>query len=121
MTPGERFARAFAAKDHDAIRDVLAENIDFRGMTPRSFWEAASTDQVLQVLFDNWVDANDHIDALEYVEQGADVADTHHVAYRLAISTPDGPHVLEQQAYYRSDGGRMTYLRVMCSGFRPTS
>jgi SnoaL-like protein len=121
MTLGERFARAFAAKDRDTIRALLAEDIDFRGMTPRRFWEATSPDGVLDVLFANWVEDSDHVDGLEYVEQGADVVDTHHVAYRLAISTPDGPHLMEQQAYYRAEDGRMSYLRVMCSGFRPTA
>lgn len=31
----------------------------------------------------------------------------------------DGAHVAEQQAYHRSVDGRITYLRVLCSGFRP--
>lgn len=27
-----------------------------------------------------------------------------------------GPHEVEQQVYYREDGGRLLYLRVMCWG-----
>ena len=38
----------------------------------------------------------------------------------LALRTPDGAHTAEQQAYYRGEDERITHLRVMCSGFRPT-
>jgi hypothetical protein len=34
------------------------------------------------------------------------------------VTTPDGPHLVEQQAYYSADD-RIHYLRVLCSGFRP--
>jgi hypothetical protein len=34
-TAGETFARAVAAKDSTGLRAVLADTIDFQGMTPR--------------------------------------------------------------------------------------
>ena len=32
---------------------------------------------------------------------------------------PDGEHVVEQQAYYRTEAGRIKWLRIMCSGAMP--
>jgi hypothetical protein len=117
-TVGLRFATALAAKDVDAIRGLLAEDIDFKALTPRKFWEATDPDAVIDVLLGNWFQPDDHIDALVDVTEDA-VEDTGRVGYRLAITTPDGPHTLEQQAYYRTDGDRIGYVRLVCSGYRP--
>lgn len=121
MSLGEQFAEAFAGKDTDALREVLAPDVDFKGLTPRRLWEADGPDQVLEILLGQWVADRDTVTGLLSVNAGEDVEDTHHVGYRLAITTPDGPHVMEQQAYYRSEGDRIAYLRVMCSGFRPVT
>ena len=118
---GVRLAEAIAAKDTDAVTSLLATDVDFRALTPRKFWEATRPAQVLEILFDNWFEDSDHIDALVGVAQGADVEDTHQVGYRLAITNPDGPHTVEQQAYYRTEGDRISYLRLVCSGYRPVS
>ena len=118
---GVRLAEAIAAKDSDAVTSLLAADVDFRALTPRKFWEASEPAAVLEILFDNWFEESDHIDALVDVTEGADVEDTHEVGYRLAITNPDGAHTVEQQAYYRADGDRISYLRVVCSGYRPVS
>jgi hypothetical protein len=119
--PGIDFARAVAAKDRDRLRAILADAVDFRGMTPGNFWEASTPDEVLEILFDNWFEDKDHIEELLFAEPGDDVVDRHRVSYRFRIENPDGPHECEQQMYYESDGGRITLARVMCSGFRPMS
>jgi hypothetical protein len=118
---GVRLAEAIAAKDSDAVTALLAADVDFRALTPRKFWEAARPAEVLEILFDNWFEEADHIDELVRVTQGDDVEDTHEVGYRLSITNPDGAHTVEQQAYYRTDGDRISYLRVVCSGYRPVS
>jgi hypothetical protein len=54
------------------------------------------------------------------VRDGDDVADTHAVGYRFTVRNTDGTYLVEQHAYYRCDvDGRIDYLRVLCSGFRP--
>ena len=116
---GSRFAEAIAAKDADAITALLAPDVDFRALTPRKFWEASTPADVVDVLFANWFESDDHIDALVDVTVGTPVEDTQHVGYRFAITNPDGPHTVEQQAYYRADGEQISYLRVVCSGYRP--
>jgi hypothetical protein len=94
--------------------------VDFLGLTPRRHWEADTVAEVVDIPFGHWFEEQDHIEGAEITE-GDPVADTHHVAYRLALATPDGPHVAEQQAYYRTDREQISYLRVLCSGFRPVS
>lgn len=115
---GTRFATSLAAKDSDALTALLTPDVDFLGLTPRRMWEAHAPEEVLEVLW-TWFGEEDRIDALHAVSSGEPVEDTEHVEYRLTVVTPDGPHTVAQQAYYRTDGDRIAYLRVMCSGFRP--
>jgi hypothetical protein len=46
-------------------------------------------------------------------------ADRQRVAYRFRGRNANGPFVVEQQAYYTERDGRIHYMRVLCSGFRP--
>lgn len=115
---GSRFATALAAKDSAALTDLLTPDVDFLGLTPRRMWEAHSPEEVLEILA-TWFGEQDLIDTLDEITAGQPVEDTEHVGYRLTVTTPDGPHTVAQQAYYRADGDRIAYLRVMCSGFRP--
>ena len=46
-------------------------------------------------------------------------ADRQRVACRFRGHNANGPFVVEQPAYYTEDGGRIDYMRVLCSGFRP--
>jgi hypothetical protein len=49
------------------------------------------------------------------------MVDRDRVAWRFAVTTPDGPHLVEQQAYYSTTDGRISWMRVLCSGFRPAT
>lgn len=60
---GRRFAEAIAAKDAEEITSLLAPDVDFKALTPRKFWEASTPAEVVDVLFDNWFEEQDHIDA----------------------------------------------------------
>ncbi len=118
MTLGERFARALAAKDVARLREVLAADVDFRGLTPNRNWEAQGPDAVLEILLGSWFEDKDEIRALEHVESDA-FADRERVGYRFSVSNPDGAHLVEQQAYLAGDDERIGWMRVVCSGFRP--
>lgn len=118
-SPGRRFAEGLAAKDTDALRSLLADDLDFRGLTPRREWVGTTQDAFLEAAFGSWFDDGDHIEGVE-VSEGAPVVDTSHVSYRLAIVSGGAPYTCEQQAYYRTTDGRISWLRVLCSGFRPT-
>jgi hypothetical protein len=117
-TLGERFARALAAKDFAQVTDLLHPEVDFRGMTPGRFWEASGPAQVVDEVLTSWFEDQDRIDAVVALETGS-LVDRDRVAWRFAVTTPDGPHLVEQQAYYSATDGRISWMRVICSGFRP--
>lgn len=117
-TLGADFAHALAAKDTVRLRALLHPEVDFRGMTPSRFWEAGDPDAVLEVLLGSWFEDSDTIEALERVESDA-FADRQRVGYRFAVTNADGRFVVEQQAYLAERDGRIGWMRVVCSGYRP--
>jgi hypothetical protein len=117
---GERWVAAIAGRDRASLTALLRDDIDFRGLTPRKAWEGTTPEAVADVVLGTWFDDGVRIDALEQLSEDA-VADTQRVGYRFRTTTGDGPHLIEQQAYYRADGDTIGYLRIVCSGYRPTS
>jgi hypothetical protein len=114
---GEQLARTIAAKDRDGLLAVFAPAIDFRAMTPSRIWEASSPQAVADIVFGTWLGEREHIDALEEVHVG-EVVDRDRVSYLLRVSTPGGTYLVEQQAYFDVEEDRISWLRIMCSGFR---
>ncbi|WBB79749.1 hypothetical protein O7606_27095 [Micromonospora sp. WMMD882] len=117
--PAERFVRAIAERDRLPLQALLSPDVNFRGLTPGRYWEAGSPAEVAEILFDHWFEETDHIEAITRLERGEDLADVKRVGYRFDVTNDSGPQVVEQQAYYRVSAGRLSYLRILCSGFRP--
>lgn len=117
-TLGTNFAQAFAAKDAGRIRELVHPEIDFRGLTPSRNWEASDADALVSILFESWLEDSDEVEAVESVESDS-FADRERVGYRLSVSNPDGRHLVEQQAYIEERDGRIGWMRLVCSGFRP--
>ena len=117
---GGRLARAIADKDEAALRSLLADDVDFRGLTPGRTWEGTSPDEVVDTVLGHWFEPSDRIVGAD-ISEGEVVGDTERVSYRFDLENGDGAHVAEQQVYYRPapDAERIGYLRVLCSGFRP--
>ena len=121
-TLGRRLARAIADKDEAGLRALLADDVDFKALTPGRSWEGKGPDDVVDAVFGHWFEPTDRVVAVPDVSDGETVSDTARVSYRFDLENPDGAHVVEQQAYYRpADAGaeRIDYLRVLCSGYRP--
>jgi hypothetical protein len=117
-TLGTEFAHAWAAKDAGRIRELVHPEIDFRALTPNRHWEAADVDSLIEILFGNWLEDEDHVESVESVESDS-FADRERVGYRLGVRSPDGHFLVEQQAYIEEREGRIGWMRVVCSGFRP--
>jgi hypothetical protein len=117
-TLGTDFAQAFAAKDGDRVRELVHPEIDFRGLTPNRNWEAGGADALVEILFDSWLEDSDEVQSLETVETDS-FADRERVGYRLSVRNPDGQFLVEQQAYIEERDGKIGWMRVVCSGFRP--
>jgi hypothetical protein len=115
---GAEFARALAAKDFSRLSELMHPEIDFRGMTPKRIWEASDPDMVVSAVLRQWFEESDEIETLETIETDA-FADVERVGYRFSGRNPDGPFVVEQQAYLSERDGRIGWMRVVCSGFRP--
>jgi hypothetical protein len=99
---GSRFASALAAKDADALRSLLHPQVEFRALTPRRSWDADDPQSVLDIVFGHWFEASDNIEALESVET-------------------EGSFLVEQQGYLTTgEDGRIVWMRLVCSGYRPT-
>jgi hypothetical protein len=119
-TLGAEFARALAAKDSSRILDLLHPEIDFGGLTPSRNWEATGPESVMSVLLEEWFGDSDDIEGLEELESDA-FADRQRVGYRFGVTNPDGRFLVEQQAYLSARDGRIDWMRVVCSGYRPAS
>jgi hypothetical protein len=117
---GRAFVEALGAKDFERLTTLLDPEIDFRGLTPRRAWEATGSNAVVEGILRRWFEDSDEIKQVLAVETDS-FADRERVGYRLRIHNPDGQFVAEQQAYYTARDGRITWMRVLCSGFRPFS
>jgi hypothetical protein len=117
-TTGERFARALATKDNAALCTLLADGVDFQALTPGRHWQAATPRQVVEeIILGHWFGAGDHIEELCSVTTGQ-VAEREHVAYRMRVRRSGSDYLVEQQAYYSTDGEHITWMRVLCSGYQ---
>jgi len=117
-TLGVDFAQALAAKDTSRLLDLLHPEVDFRGLTPSRAWEEHDAEAVVRMLVGQWLEADDEVTELGDIETGT-VADRERVGYRMNVRNPDGDFVFEQQAYLSGEDGRIGWMRVVCSGFRP--
>lgn len=117
-TLGHEFAEALVRKDFDGVMALLAEDVDFKALTPRRDWQASSPQAVVDDALSQWFGDSVKLDSLVAVEADS-VGDRRRVSYRFHGVNVDGPFVLEQQAYYTEADGRIDWMRVLCSGFRP--
>ena len=117
-TLGESFARALGEKDFERIIQLLHPEIDFCGLTPGRSWTAHGPEQVVGDVLTRWFEPSDEIERVQRVQSDA-FADRGRVGYRFAGRNGDGPFVVEQQAYYAERDGRIGWMRIVCSGFRP--
>jgi SnoaL-like domain len=114
---GRACADALGTKDWAAISRVLADDVDFRALTPNQFWEATGPQAVVDEVLRDWLD-DERVTGVSAVEDG-EVGDRHRVAYRIGIDGPDGPEIVEQQAYYEVADGRISWIRILCAGILP--
>jgi hypothetical protein len=115
---GEQFARALASKDRATLCTLLTEPVDFQALTPRRHWQADSPGEVGDVILGTWFGPADDIEAVLALSS-SDLPGRERVSYRLRVRNAAGVHVVEQQAYYNTEAGRISWLRILCSGYLP--
>lgn len=116
---GEQFAGALLAKDWKGVITVLDPEVDFRGLTPGRPWEARTAGDLVDQVLSQWFEPSDEIYEVLDVSTGQ-VVDRDRVVYRFRIRNQGGDYVCEQTAYYDATAGRITKLRVLCTGFLPS-
>ena len=114
----DEFLDAMVIRDFSRVQSLMAEDIDFRAMTPSRIWEAERPDDVGEVLRAWFEHPERNVEGVETTEASS-VADTLRVGWRVHGQGADGPFLYEQQAYVREQNGRLVWLRIMCSGPRP--
>jgi len=119
QAPGRKFAKALGHKDFDAILALLDATVDFRGLTPGRAWEASGHHEVVEGILRQWFEDADQLEEIISI-QADSFADRQRVSYRFRGRNADGPFIVEQQAYYTHNDGRINWMRVLCSGFRPS-
>ena len=116
---GHRFAAAIAARDRAALIGMLDAQVDFRALTPGRVWEARTAATVIDdVILGKWFEPSDRVEHVEAVETGM-VGDRCRLGYRLQVTNEEGSFVVEQHAFFDISGNKITWLRMLCSGFRP--
>lgn len=115
---GNRFAAAVAAKNSAALRAMFADSVDFRALTPKRTWEAGTPAAVVdEVFLGVWFQSSD---SMEIVGAAATrVGERHGFSYRLRGINGNGGFVIEQHAYAVVADGKITWMRLLCSGFQP--
>lgn len=114
---GERFAHALAAKDLTGLCALFSDPVDFAALTPGRFWQAASPQQVGEIVLGTWF-GRDDVTALRSVTSDR-VADRESLTYRLGVVSGGAAYLVEQRAYYSVEGTQIAWIRIVCSGFRP--
>lgn len=104
-------------KDFDAVAALLHPDVDLKGLTPGRSWDASGPSAVNEIL-QKWFEPSDQIKRLLNLRTGT-IGDRKHVAYRVAVTNPDGDFEVEQQMYYDDDGAHITLMRILCSGYQP--
>ena len=97
------------------MEELLDSAVDFRALTPNKFWEAHDARATIDEVLKQWLDDEDRTEVVTSVEGAA--GDRRHVSYRLRREGPNGPELVEQQAYYEVEDGRISWIRILCTGF----
>ena len=119
LDTGLSFARALAAKDHEALRAILVEDLDFRALTPNVAWREKTAEGFLKNVVPEWYGDDDHIEELVEVHVQPIAAGRCRMSYEFRVRNPDGLHIVHQDAYFETDDGQITWLRIACAGYLP--
>jgi hypothetical protein len=115
----DRFTAALAARDAAALRSLFGSEVDFRGLTPGRCWTAGTPDALVNdVILGAWFEPCDAIQRIESVQSGQ-VGTRTRIGYRLRVKNPGGTFTVEQHAFCDLTNGKITWLRMLCSGFVP--
>ena len=111
--------KGLGSKDPGLLTSLLHPDVDFRALTPGRFWECDTADAVVNDVFlGTWFGPDAEIVEVTVTDTAA-IGTRRRVGYRFRVVKPEGGFAVEQQAFLDHDGDRITWLRILCSGFQP--
>ena len=115
--PAESFVDALAARDFSRLEACLDSRVRFRALIPPGLREREGARETVR-LIRSWFEG---VDRLVVLERGVKpIAGRAHVWYRLRASYAEGdPEVIEQNAFCDVEGGQITAMDMVCSGYLP--
>ena len=114
---GDVFVTALIDGDAPRLAGTLDPDVQMRALLPPGPIEVLGAEAVAGK-FAAWFGSAGQLELLRSVSEP--VADRLHVSYRLRVRRPGDPwKVVEQHLLCAHDGGRITALDLVCSGFRP--
>ena len=97
---------------------LLDPHVEFRALTPGRDWSADDATSVVQgIILDtsfNGVDEDMTVVSLA----GSSVGGRYALDYELYLTRRGDPYCLAQHAYFDVSGGKITWMRVLCSGYQ---
>jgi len=116
---GFAFVDALARRDRSGMVRLLDPHVEFRALTPGRDWRAEDATTVVQgIILGTWFDGVDE-DMTVVSLAGGSVGERHAVDYELNLTRRGEPYRLAQHACFDVSGGRITWMRVLCSGYQP--
>jgi ubiquinone/menaquinone biosynthesis C-methylase UbiE len=117
---GARFVHALAEKDFERVATLLDPGIDFRALTPNRSWQARGPAQVIDSVLKVWLEDGIVLERVSDLRV-EEFSGCQRVAYRLHGRTGKGRFLIDQQAYLEERDGLISWMRVLCAGFRSPS
>jgi hypothetical protein len=114
---GRLFAESVASRDAEALRGLLQPTVSFRALTPGGVLQRDDAIAVVDdVILGTWFSPERVITRVLTVDC-SEIGPVNRVSYRFEVQLPDGGYTIEQQAYFKSENDRISWLHILCSGF----
>ena len=113
---GADVVAAVAARDHVALSQLFAPEVRLRALIPPGPVERNGAEESATLIGSWFADAE--IFGLVGSEVST-VADRLHVRYQFVGTEEGDDFIVEQQMYAQVEGGKLTDVTLLCSGFRP--
>jgi len=116
---GAELVAALAERDFGRLAATLAPDVRVRALIPPGPVEIVGAEPAA-ARFAAWFGGADVLELLRSASE--EVGDRLHVFYRLRVKRPGDPwKIIEQHLFCALEGGRVSTLDLLCSGFRPES
>jgi SnoaL-like domain len=113
---GFELVAALASRDFPRLAATLAPDVRLRALIPPGPVEASGDGAAAK--FSAWFGDAEELQLVR--SERETIADRLHVSYRLRVKRPDdGWKVVEQHLICALEGGRISALDLLCTGFRP--